>query len=139
MKAVSSAPAMITTVALAAAACVIAFGHLNAANAAFVTSLAVAAGTVVMLIAGALNGKPVSMQALTGAVTIIFADLTLFGVHMNPDERGALAAAVGVAAGVIFHLLHVTVSADPAATAISPRSVPGVVLAGEARGWPEES
>lgn len=119
MNPVNSAPAAITTALGAVAACVIAFGHLSAAQAALVTSLAVAAGTVVMIIVGIVNHKPVSMQALTGAVTIIFADLALFGIRMGPDERGALAAATAAVAGVVFHLLHVTVTSDPAATAIS--------------------
>ena len=120
MKAVNSAPATVTTVLGAAAACIIAFGHLDPAQAALVLSLAGALGTLVMIIAGVVNHKPVSMQALTGAATVLFADLALFGIHMDPDQRGALAAAVGVAAGIIFHLLHVTVAADPAATAITP-------------------
>jgi hypothetical protein len=124
MKAVNSVPATVTTVLGAVAACIIAFGHLTPAQAALVTSLAVALGTLVVIIAGVLNRKPVSMQALTGAVTIIFADLALFGIHMSADERGSLAAATGVVAGVIFHLLHVTVAHDPAATAITPAPAP---------------
>lgn len=120
MNPVSSAPAAVTTILGAAAACIIAFGHLSPAQAATVTSLAVALGTVVMLVIGAVNHKPVSMQVLTGAATMLFADLALFGIHMNVDERGALAAAVGVVAGIIFHLLHVTVTDDPAASAITP-------------------
>lgn len=113
MKPVNSLPATVTTVLGAAAALVIAFGHLSAANAAVVTSLAAALGTVVMVIAGAINGKPVSMQAVTGAATVIFADLALFGLHMDPDQRGALAGAVTVALGMIFHLLHITVATVP--------------------------
>lgn len=119
MNPVNSAPATVTTVLGAAAACIIAFGHLSAAQAALVLSLATAAGTLVMIIAGAVNHKPVSMQLFTGAATAVAADLALFGIHMDPDQRGALAGAVGVAAGIIFHLLHVTVAADPAATAIA--------------------
>ena len=77
-----------------------------------------------MIIAGAVNRKPVSMQALTGAASILVADLALFGIHMDPDQRGSLVAALGVAVGIIFHLLHVTVADDPAATAITRPSVP---------------
>lgn len=119
MKSVNSAPATVTVVLGAAAACVIAFGHLTPAQAALVTSLAAAAGTLVMIVAGVINHKPVSMQALTGAAAIVMADLALFGIHMDAEQRGALVAAVGVAVGIIFHLLHVTVAADPAATAIT--------------------
>lgn len=119
MKSVNSAPATATVVLGAAAACVIAFAHLSPASAALVTSLAAALGTLVMIIAGVINHKPVSMQALTGAASILVADLALFGIHMDPDQRGSLVAALGVAVGVIFHLLHVTVAEDPAATAIT--------------------
>lgn len=119
MKSVNSAPATVTVVLGAAAACVIAFAHLTAAQAALVTSLAAALGTLVMIIAGVLNHKPVSMQALTGAASILVADLALFGIHMDADQRGSLVAALGVAVGIIFHLLHVTVADDPAATAIT--------------------
>jgi hypothetical protein len=144
VKSVNSAPATVTVVLGAVAACIIAFGHLTPASAALVTSLAVALGTLVVLIAGVLNHKPVSMQALTGAVTIIFADLALFGVHMTADERGSLAAATGVVAGVIFHLLHVTVANDPAATAITPRAVsvtgvPGTYSSGHGTMVPPEA
>jgi hypothetical protein len=66
-----------------------------------------------VVIAGALAGKPVSLQLVTGAVTVLAADLALFGIHTNPEQRGALAAAVGVFAGVVLHLLHVTVAAVP--------------------------
>lgn len=119
MKSVNSAPATVTVVLGAVAACVIAFGHLTPAQAALITSLAAAIGTVVMIVAGVINHKPVSMQALTGAAAIVMADLALFGIHMDADQRGSLVAAVGVAVGIIFHLLHVTVAEDPAATAIT--------------------
>lgn len=113
MKPVNSLPATVTTVLGAAAALIIAFGHLSAASSALVISLAGAIGTVVITIAGAVNGKPVSMQVVTGVATVIFADLALFGIHMSPDLRGALAGAVTVALGIIFHLLHITVAAVP--------------------------
>jgi hypothetical protein len=119
VKSVNSAPATVTVVLGAVAACVIAFGHLTPAQAALITSLAAAIGTVVMIVAGVINHKPVSMQALTGAAAIVMADLALFGIHMDADQRGSLVAAVGVAVGIIFHLLHVTVAEDPAATAIT--------------------
>lgn len=113
MKPVNSLPATVTTLLGALAALIIAFGHLSAAEAALVISLAGAIGTVVITIAGAVNGKPVSMQVITGVATVIFADLALFGIRMGPDQRGALVGAVTVALGIIFHLLHITVAAVP--------------------------
>jgi hypothetical protein len=116
----NSLPATVTTVLGAVAALIIAFGRLTTAQSALVTSLAVAVGTLAIVIAGALAGKPVSMQAVTGAVTIILADLALFGIHMSADERGALAAGIGVFAGIALHLLHVTVAAVPAPVQARP-------------------
>jgi hypothetical protein len=117
VKSVNSFPATVVTVLGTAAAVVIAFAHLTTSQAALVTSLAAALGTVVIVIAGAVNGKPVSMQLITGAATVVIADLALFGIHTNPEQRGALAGAVGVVLGIVFHLLHVTVAAStPAAS-----------------------
>jgi lysylphosphatidylglycerol synthetase-like protein (DUF2156 family) len=120
VKPVNSFPATATTVLGAAAALIIAFGHLSAASSALVISLAGAVGTVVITIAGAIAGKPVSMQVVTGVATVIFSDLALFGIHMDSDQRGALAGAVTVALGIMFHLLHVTVAVVPLkATAVT--------------------
>jgi hypothetical protein len=113
MKAVNSMPATVAAVLGAAASLVIAFGHLTPAQSAMVMSLAGAIGTLAVVIAGSIAGKPVSLQLVTGAVTVLAADLALFGIHTNPEQRAALAAAVGVFAGVVLHLLHVTVAAVP--------------------------
>jgi hypothetical protein len=109
LRSANSAPASVTTVLGAAVACMIAFGHLGPAPAAVLASMATAIGTLGVAIRGGLDGKPVSMQVITGAATIIFSDLALLGVHMTADARGALVAATGVIAGMTFHLLHVTV------------------------------
>ena len=114
MKTLNSVPSTVATVLGVAAALVIAFGHLGPVGSALVTSLATALGTLLVVIIGAVNGKPVSLQVLTGAAMVIFSDLALFGIRMSADERGALAAAVGVFAGLALHLLHVTVTAAPA-------------------------
>lgn len=134
MKPVNSLPATVTTVLGAAAALIIAFGHLSAASSVLLISMVGAVGTVVIAIAGAIAGKPVSMQVVTGAATVIFADLALFGIRMSPDQRAALAGAVTVALGIMFHLLHVTVdtvplraaavSTDPAVAPLTDREGP---------------
>jgi len=111
---VSNSPASGIVTALGAiAALVIAFAHLTPAQAAMAASLATAAGTIVVIITGVMAGKPVSMQALTGATAIILADLALFGIRMDAEERGAVVAAVAVFAGLALHLLHVTVTSAP--------------------------
>jgi len=111
---VSNSPAAGVVTALGAiAALITAFAHLSPAQAATAASLATAAGTVVVIITGVMAGKPVSMQALTGVTAIIVADLALFGIRMNAQERGAIVAAVATFVGLALHLLHVTVTAAP--------------------------
>jgi hypothetical protein len=140
VKPVNSFPATVTTVLGTAAALIISFAHLTASQAAMVTSLATAVGTVVIAVAGVMTGRPVSMQLITGAATVIFADLALFGIHMSPEQRGALAGAVGVALGIIFHLLHITVGEENPARALGVTTDPAVARRGHARRHhPEES
>jgi hypothetical protein len=111
----NSAPATVTTVLGVAASLIIVFGHPDARGAAALTSLASAIGTLAVVVAGALAKKPVSMQLVTGAVTIVFTDLTVLGAHhWDADQIAGLVAGVNVALGFILHVLHVTVESGRA-------------------------
>jgi hypothetical protein len=134
MKTASRAPSLAAVLG-AIAALFISFGHLGPSGAAALTSAATALGTLAVIGAGAKAGKPVSLQAVTGAVTVLFSDLALFGIRMSADERGALVSATGALLSLALHLVHVTVTAGPAPAplpAVPHRpSAPGVTGPGE--------
>jgi hypothetical protein len=117
----SSAPASVTTALGVVASLIIVFAHPGPQGAAVLTSLASAIGTLCVVTAGALEKKPVSMQLLTGAVTIVFTDLTLLGGHhWDAEQLGGLVAGVNVALGFILHVLHVTMTQAPEPEAAHP-------------------
>jgi hypothetical protein len=97
----------------AAAGLVIAFGHLGTVRSAEIWSLAGALGTLCSATGAVLAGKPVSLHLVTGAAAVIAADLALFGVHWDADQRGAVVVFTGMITALILHLLNITVTARP--------------------------
>jgi hypothetical protein len=119
----NSAPASVTTALGVVASLIICFAHVGPDGAAALTSLASAAGTLCVVVAGALAKKPVSMQLLTGIVTIVFTDMAVLGGHhWDAEQIGGLVAGVNVALGFILHVLHVTVTRAPEPAAAVPWS-----------------
>lgn len=117
----NSAPATVTTALGVVASLIICFAHVGPAGAAALTSLASAIGTLCVVVAGAIAKKPVSMQLLTGAVTVVFTDLTVLGGHhWDAEQIAGLVAGVNVALGFVLHVLHVTVTRAPEPPAAVP-------------------
>lgn len=109
--AVSAAPAPWFITALGtAAALVTAFAHLTTAESATVFSLATAIGTVIT----ASLTRPVAVSAISGAAAVILGDFTLFGLHLSPDQTGAVVGGVTFALGAFLHLAHVAYTAAQA-------------------------
>jgi hypothetical protein len=110
----AQAPATLVVALNALVALIVAFGHLSTTSAATLSSLATAIGTVAVLVVAVTQHKPFSMTLFTGAAAVIFTDLTLFHVTLDPGQIGALVTAVGLVAGLILHTVHATVTAKDA-------------------------
>jgi hypothetical protein len=107
----AQAPATLVTALGALVALIVTFGHLSTTSAATLSSLATAIGTVVVLFVQVSQHKPFSMTLFTGAAAVVFTDLTLFHIDLDPGQVGALVAAVGLVAGIFLHVTHATVTA----------------------------
>jgi hypothetical protein len=104
-----------------AAALIAAFGHLTTAEAAVIFSLATAIGTVIT----ASLTRPVPVSVISGAAAVILGDFTLFGLHLNSDETGAVVGLVTFALGAFLHLAHVQyLAARPVPVTMATASVP---------------
>lgn len=102
----SPAPWFISAVG-AAVGLITAFAHLSTTQAAVLSSLAIAAGTIVF----AIRTKPVAVATISGAVVIVITDLSLFGFPtLSSDQKGALVTVLPLVLGWFLHLIHVPAS-----------------------------
>lgn len=103
-KAVREAPALsVTSLLGAAAALVVAFAHLSPTKEAVVSSLATVIGTIV----AAFLTRPVHVSVISGAAGTLLLDLTIFGVHLDSAQTGAVVAGITLGLGALMHLLGV--------------------------------
>ena len=106
------------------ASLVVSIGHLDPAASAIVFSLATAIGTIVT----AFIMRPVAVPLIAGAATVVMGDMTIVGIHLQPDIIAAITAALSFVLGMALHQLHVattnaataSVAAASTAAALAP-------------------
>jgi hypothetical protein len=81
----------------AAAALIIAFGHLTTVEAGTLAGLATAIGTVVT----AFLARPVNVAVISGAAGTILQSLVIFNVHLPSAGIAAVVSAVNLILGMI--------------------------------------
>jgi len=78
-------------------ALIIAFGHLPATDAAYLSGALTAIGTLIT----ATLARPVNFTVISGAAAVLLQSLVLFNVHLSSGEIAAVVGAVNFILGII--------------------------------------